>query len=305
MQRKQPQQNRTFKGSSFKARRTIFINIFLVVTIALGLFLIIRNNYNLSNTQKSQRDKFAEITKPVPAITPSPTPKPLTFAEMNSLYGPCVYLPTLMYHHVQTREAAIVTKQTGLTVYTDVFKTQMEYLKSKGYNAISMNDLISFFDAGGAIPAKSVLLTFDDGYRDFFTDAYPILGGLGLKATVFVPTGLMQNSGYLNWNEISGMNSLVLFANHTWSHKNVNTQDSIMQKEILTADTQLTDNGLNGLKVFAYPYGPATIAAENFLNSLGYKLAFTTTPGSTLCKKQRLFLPRVRIGNVPLSNYGF
>ena len=99
---------------------------------------------------------------------------------------------------------------------------------------------------------------------------------------------------------------MVLFANHTWSHKNVtgNSLD-VVEKEITTADTQLTDHGLNSPKTFAYPYGPATAAAENYLNSLGYKIAFTTTPGSTLCKKQRLALPRIRVGNSPLSNYGF
>jgi peptidoglycan/xylan/chitin deacetylase (PgdA/CDA1 family) len=122
---------------------------------------------------------------------------------------------------------------------------------------------------------------------------------------MFVPTGLMNNPGYLSWDEIKGMNGPVLFANHTWSHKSVVTQTSVMQNEISLADTQLAEHGLNFPKVFAYPYGPDTIASENYLSSLGYKAAFTTKPGSVLCKKQRLNLPRLRIGNAPLSNYGF
>ena len=148
-------------------------------------------------------------------------------------------------------------------------------------------------------------MTFDDGYQDFYTDAYPILSSLGLKSTMFVPTGLMENPDYMTWGEISGMNRSILFANHTWSHKNVVTQTSIRQKEIITADTQLSDHGLNSPKIFAYPYGPDNIPAENYLNSLGYKAAFTTRYGNILCKKQRFDLPRVRIGNSSLSNYGF
>lgn len=224
---------------------------------------------------------------------------------MNSLYGPCVRLPVLMYHHIQSREAATANKQTNLTVYTDVFASQMQYLKDKGYSAVSMTDLVNFFDSGTPVPAKSVMITFDDGYSDFYSDAYPILSGLGFRATVFVPTGLMQNPGYLSWDEISGMNSIVLFANHTWSHKNVASKNTPMENEIGTADTQLSEHGLNSPKIFAYPYGPESIPAENYLNSLGYKAAFTTQIGNILCKKQRLALPRVRIGNGSLSNYGF
>ena len=224
---------------------------------------------------------------------------------MNNLYGPCVRLPVLMYHHVQTEDAAKVAKQTALTVYTDYFGKQMQYLKDKGYSVISVNDLVNFFDNGTKIPSKSVLITFDDGYEDFFTDAYPILSSLGFQATMFIPTGLMNNPDYLTWQQITEMNGKILFANHTWSHKNVQVSVASMQSEISTADTQLTDHGLNVPKVFAYPFGLETSAAEAYLSSLGYKIAFTTDPGNILCKKQRFSLPRIRVGNAPLSNYGF
>lgn len=210
-----------------------------------------------------------------------------------------------MYHHVQTKESAIAKKQTGLTVYTDTFKVQMQYLKDKGYQTLSSEDLINFFDAGTSIPKHSVLLTFDDGYADFYTDAYPILQNMGFKATMFVPTGLVNNPDYLTWDQITSVSSSILFANHTWSHKNVGVAGNIMQSEISTADTQLANHNLNNPKTFAYPYGLDNKNAETYLNSLGYKIAFSTIPGNILCKKQRFDLPRIRIGNVPLSNYGF
>jgi hypothetical protein len=78
-----------------------------------------------------------------------------------------------------------------------------------------------------------------------------------------------------------------------------------MEYEISTADTQLSDHRLNSPKVFAYPYGLDTGASETYLNSLGYKAAFTTIPGNILCKKQRFALPRIRIGSTSLSFYGF
>lgn len=267
-----------------------------------------RSIFQYPATRKSSSDKFSALLNkptPIPTPTPTPTPGPLTFAEMNTLYGPCVRLPVLMYHHVQTEEAAKADKQTGLTTYTDFFQKQMQYLKDKGYNVAGMNDLINFFDNGTPIQSKSILLTFDDGYEDFNTDAFPILQNLGYKATVFVPTGLMDNSGYLTWSQIISMNGLILFANHTWSHKNVGVSTSMMQYEISTADTQLSDRSLNSPKIFSYPYGFDSGQAEKYLISLGYKAAFTTNPGSILCKKQRFVLPRIRIGSTSLSSYGF
>jgi len=242
-----------------------------------------------------------------PSPTPTPTPKPLTFAEMNALYGPCVFLPTLIYHHVQDAETAKSKNQTGLTVTPETFAKQMQYLKDKGYNTVTLQDLVNFFDNGAPIAKKSILLTFDDAYDDFAQNAYPILAGLEFKATVFVPTGLINNYGYLSWDQVKQIASegRVFFANHTWSHKNVAVAGDVMQKEISTADTQLSERGLNNPKVFAYPYGLDTSRAEKYLTELGYKLAFGTKSGSIACVKQRLNLPRLRIGNVPLTFYGF
>ncbi len=252
-----------------------------------------------------QKDPAKNTVSPTPLATPTPTPRPLTFTEMNTLYGPCVQLPVLMYHHIQTKEAAADNKQAALTVSTDFFRAHMQYLKDRNYNIASMADLVNFFDSGTAIPKHSVLLTFDDGYQDFYTDAFPVLQGFGFEATVFTSTGLINNPGYLTWDEILSMNGVILFANHTWSHKNVGVADSIMQYEISVADTQLSERGLNTPKVFAYPYGLDSIQAEKYLESLGYKMSFSTKPGNILCKGKRFDLPRVRVGGSPLSSYGF
>ena len=246
--------------------------------------------------------KYQEVATP----TPTATPRPLTFAEMNERYGPCVNLPTLMYHHIQDKVSAKEKNQLALTVETETFRSQMEYLKAKGYRTLGMDALIAFFDREVPVPKGSVLLTFDDGYDDFYKNALPVLNALGLKATVFVSTGLMDNPGYLSWEEISQANpAAYLFANHTWSHKNMQTAKDKVEFEIGTADIQLSEKGLNNPKVFAFTYGLVSDYAKKYLEELEYKLAFGTKGGSTLCKKQRFELPRVRVGNTKLSNYGF
>lgn len=254
-------------------------------------------------------EEIASQYAPTPTETPTPTPTPkrLTFTEMNALYGPCVHLPVLMYHHIQSLEAAKEKNQVSLTVTPEYLRSHLEYLKLKGYNMIYMSDLVNFFDQGTPISPKSILLTFDDGYDDFATNALPILRELGFKGTVFIPTGLMDNPGYLSWATIADIASSgdIMFSNHTWSHRNVGSDRGAIENEITTADMQLTEHNLNSPKVFAYPYGLESSYAKDVLEGLGYKLAFSTKPGSTQCKKQRFDLQRIRIGNTSLASYGF
>lgn len=272
----------------------------LVVVIVLCLIAYLKVNKQVNKPNP------VVVVSPAPQVssspTPTPTPKPLTFAEMTKLYGPCVYLPTLMYHHVQDPKVAAEKKQTALTVDTDYFREQMQYLKNKGYTTATFADLVNFFNSGVGIAPKSVLITFDDGYDDFYLNALPILNQFGFKAAEFIPTGLINNPGYLSWDQISSAAGQgMVFANHTWSHKNVLVAETTLIKEITTADGQLGDHGLNNPKVFAYPYGLTSANAEKLLTKLGYQLAFTTTPGSTLCKARHFDLPRVRIGNTKLD----
>jgi len=240
---------------------------------------------------------------PLPTATPSVVPT----KEAQAVQEPCAKVPVLTYHHVQDMAEAGAQGHAGLTVSPEYFRKQMEYLRDRGYSVISMQTLVNFFDGGVALPPKPVLVTFDDGYDNFATHAYPILSQLGFAATVFLPTGLMNNPGYLSWEAIDSMagGGKILFANHTWSHKSVQSNPGVEKKEIGTADGQLAERGLNSPRVFAYPYGKAAEYAKEYLASLGYKLAFTTYSGSKLCAGQRLALPRVRVGNASLSAYGF
>lgn len=243
-----------------------------------------------------------------PTQSPSPTVKPLSFAEINAKFGPCVSFPVLMYHHIEDMNISKKNNRSGINVDPSMFLQQMEYLNKKGYKTTFLNDLISFFDNGTSISAKTIAITFDDAYSDFYFNAYPILKSQNIKSTMYVPTGLIGNPGYLTWDQISEMQNsgLVNFGNHTWSHKQLNSaKNEDIDREITTADIQLINHNVNNPKTFAYPYGPAGIHAEATLATNNYKLAFTTTPGKIMCKKQALYLPRTRIGNAPLLNFGF
>jgi peptidoglycan/xylan/chitin deacetylase (PgdA/CDA1 family) len=211
-----------------------------------------------------------------------------------------------MYHHIQSEAEAKPRNQTSLTVTPEWFKKQIEYLKSNNYTIISLSSLVDFFDKGTTLPKKAAAITLDDAYEDNYLNAFPILKELNAKATIFTPTGLVTVADYLSWKEIGEMgdSGLVYFANHTWSHHSSAGSLQEQDKEISLADTQLTERGLNKNKIFAYPYGKPSKGAEEVLAKYGYKLAVTTTHGNIQCKGKRFELPRIRIGNAPLSSFG-
>lgn len=290
-----------------------FISLAIVLILLAAVVVISANRVSPALLSPQNRgDNLASVTvtasaTPSPTASPSatPTPKPLTFAEMNALYGPCAIVPTLMYHHIQQSDIARAKGYSGLNVTPETFQKQLAYLKNQGYNSIDVAQLIAFFEKGINLPKKSILLTFDDGYDDFATYAAPLLIQYGFKASMFLPTGLMENPGYLKWNTVRDLSRQgFYFGNHTWSHRNMGASLAVDQKEITTADTQLNDHELNANKVFVYPYGTISSQAINFLRDFGYTLAFTTKPGRILCQKQRLTLPRIRIGDTALSAYG-
>jgi peptidoglycan/xylan/chitin deacetylase (PgdA/CDA1 family) len=211
-----------------------------------------------------------------------------------------------MFHHIESEAEAKPKNQTSLAVTPEFFAKDMAYLQTHGYTPIYPRDLTNFFDNGTPLPKKAVMITLDDGYEDNYINAYPILKQYGFKATIFTPTGLVDNPDYLSWDQIKEMagSGLVYFANHTWSHHSSAGTLAVQDKEISLADSQLAQNGLNVDKIFAYPYGNPSTDAEKILTKYGYKLAFTTVPGMTMCKGKRFTLPRTRMGNADLNHYG-
>lgn len=282
-----------------------YLLISLLVLIAF-IFILFKTFYKTNHFSRPSQAQSLPTLFPSPESSPSvvPTKKALSLADMNAKYGPCAQVVVLMYHHIQSEADAKKDGQTSLSVDPNFFREHLQYLKDKNYSVITPENIINFFDNNVALPKKPVLITLDDAYEDNYFNAYPILKDFNYPAVVFTPTGLVNNPDYLNWDEINQMKALVYFGNHTWSHHSSSGTLETLKKEISLADTQLGEHSLNPNKIFAYPYGNPSSNAEDVLKELNYKLAFTTTHGFILCKSQRFFLPRIRVGNAPLNKYG-
>ena len=160
-----------------------------------------------------------------------------------------VDVPVLMYHAVM----ADPWGNDELFIHPDDMRAQLEYLLDNGYDPIFFSDLTHLSDYD-----KPVILTFDDGYENNYTDLFPLLKEYGVKATIFVITDRFGWDRYLSPDEIVEMSQsgLVDIQSHTASHPHLPTLDYGQQEEELgrsrLAIARLTRKAPD---VLCYPYG--------------------------------------------------
>lgn len=211
-----------------------------------------------------------------------------------------------MYHHIQPGNEAKAQGHASLNVDPTTFDSQMAYLNQTGYRTITADDLAHALTSHQGL-GKAVVVTDDDGYSDFFTYGFPVIQKYHITVNLMIPTGLMNNPGYLNWDQLKSMqgSGLVFVSNHTWSHANLGaaSQDKL-QFEVTTAKKQLEEQLGRPVDTFAYPYGSETNNVINYLRTNGFIAAFSTFPGTTQCDSFIMTLHRTRIGNSSLRSYG-
>ncbi len=246
------------------------------------------------------------LNNSLPSVTPSPpqtTTQPVIPAN-----DYCLHVPVLLYHHIQPLSIAEKLGHGKLTVDSEVFDRQMSYLASSGYITISSDELVNALLNHQQLSPKSVVITLDDGYDDAYSYAFPISKKYNIVMNLMIPSGLLDNNGYMTWQQLKEMasNSLIKVYNHTWSHAALGlaTRDKI-ESEVTTANTQLQSNlGIN-INIFTYPYGSFSPMAILILKDHGFKAAFSTLPGTLQCESFIMTLHRIHIGNALLSSYGF
>jgi peptidoglycan/xylan/chitin deacetylase (PgdA/CDA1 family) len=208
-------------------------------------------------------------------------------------------LPVLTYHYIRTVPNPDEDKLGfRLSVIPSDFYEQMNYLVTNHYTTITPDDLYTALKNKKSLPPKSVLLTFDDGYADFYQNAFPILKELNLKATVFVVTGFVgdKEGRYLSWDQIKEIDKsgLVTIGSHTIGHVNVTTSKNA-RNEIYLSKKTLEQRLGHSVMAFCYPGGRYNLEAVSQVAQAGYRLGFTTDIGTVMQYNERFMLPRVRI----------
>lgn len=279
--------------------------ILILVFISLGLIFVTpklaKGDHLGENAAAEVTISAATVSAALPSPIPSPSPAPIVYG------GFCLNVPVIFYHHIQPMAEAKAQGHESLTVDSGTFDSQMAYLVSRGYRTISAETLTAALSGHTGLPGKSIVVSVDDGYDDMFAYAYPIIQKYGITVNLAIPTGLINNPGYMNWDNLRQMtgSGKVFIYNHTWSHANLaGVSSEKAQYEVSTAKKQLVENLGRNSNVFFYPYGNENSAAVETLRANGYSAAFTTIPGTTQCDSFMMSLRRIRIGNSSLAAYG-
>ena len=298
--------------------------IVILVLLSISIFVagkVFQRESTKKNENLKSKLNFGQLlnkevrTTPTPTLTlstPILTPQQIAeiqrkkFEEWNAKYGPCKWVPVLMYHHVMAPEAAKEINATNLSVAINTFREQMDYLLGKGYHIIGLDEMMAGIRSG-SLPGKSVVLTFDDGYRDFYDNVFPILREKGIKATVFAISQFVGGPRYVEWwqlREMSG-SGLVLVGDHTLNHLSLPRLSVDEQRnQIVSAKKILEDYVGQKVEFFAYPYGSYNAVSEQILKENGFGGAVTTTNVNPQCAGLPYELSRIRIGGGSLSRYG-
>ena len=191
-----------------------------------------------------------------------------------------------MYHSIS--EHIRNEKHNKWRVKPKDFEKQMNWFYKNNWKSFTISELVKLDE----IPKKSFVITFDDGYEDNFTKAFPILQKYNFKATIYLVPNQKTNhweeknttvlSNLLNEKQILEMQKLGLieFGSHTLSHVNLSKIDSIqLEKELIESKKEIEKITNKECEAFAYPYGKFDDKIVQAVKNVGYKNATVVKRG--------------------------
>jgi len=200
-------------------------------------------------------------------------------------------IPIFMYHEIADVPRNL--DPLGLAIPLTQFEQQMSYLSRNAYHCLSLPEVLRYLQKGDRLPARSFVITFDDGYQDVYTQACPILEKYGFTATIFLVAGGMGTSS--NWWGKAGERSALLLTwteardlakrgfilgSHTLNHPRLSTQDDQSAfEEIRNSKILLQDRLEMQVDFLSYPYSDTDNRVERLVESAGYLAACAGNSG--------------------------
>lgn len=219
-------------------------------------------------------------------------------------------IPIIMYHRVirgEEEEKGV----HGTYIEENIFRQHMQYLKDKGYETITFEDLSdNNYKKRFNKDKKLIILTFDDGYKDNYKIAFPILKEFGFKAVIYLLGELKYNkwdveNGFtpekvfhlMNDQEILEMQDYgIEFGGHSMTHSKMgDLNPKLAKKEIINSKEIIEKRLGKKLTSFAYPYGHRSEIVKNFVKEAGYEFAVTTDNGDVSFQEDLFDIRRIAI----------
>ncbi|HKO81200.1 MAG TPA: polysaccharide deacetylase family protein [Chitinophagaceae bacterium] len=190
------------------------------------------------------------------AKVPEPVAPPTVMADAATILSR-TEVPILCYHQVRDYKPSDSKTAKDYIVPVDAFREQMKLLADSGYSTILPGQLHEYLVAGKQLPAKSVLITFDDTRLDQYTAALPELNKYGFKAAFFIMTVSLGKPGYMSKEQVKQLaDEGHTIGSHTYDHKNVKTYTvDDWVEQVQKPSQQLQTITGKPVEYFAYPFG--------------------------------------------------
>jgi len=214
-------------------------------------------------------------------------------------------LPILMYHRVAPDGSPAMARWQ---VTPAAFEEQLRYLRDAGFYSVRLEEWRAAMVARRPLPGRAVLITFDDGYLDFLTYAWPLLKSYGFSAIVFLVVDEVGRSNrwdrvygeevsLLGWKEIRRLqDGGVEFGSHSASHRPLSSLSLVEVVREGARSRAILERGLGvPVKAFAYPYGDVDRVIEHLIGACGYVFGLSTRQDRSTFYDSLLALPRIEM----------
>jgi peptidoglycan/xylan/chitin deacetylase (PgdA/CDA1 family) len=219
-------------------------------------------------------------------------PAQLTFATYSDGRVP---LPILMYHRLVTlpADASAATKEWATAPET--FTAHLAYLHEHGYQPVTLKAALAYLEQDAPLPFRPLCITFDDGYADFLSLAWPALHQHEYPATVFIIPSHVGYGAFMDWAEISEMAaSGIAIGSHTLDHVSLRGLDpEELRRQLQDSKEMLEKNVGQPVTLLSYAYGGYDDAAVDAARSAGYVLGLTINPSPYQVRGRPFQLNRV------------
>jgi len=216
-------------------------------------------------------------------------------------------VPVLMYHYVEYNQDERDFLRDSLNIVPHVFEAQIETFKDAGYTFITPQELPGLFadsslaeqSMGQGADQKYVILSFDDGYEDFYTDVLPILKKHNVKAVNYIVSNFIGRLNYMKAWQIEEVieSGLVELGCHTANHWGLpGLEETVAFAEISESKKYLEDEFGVEVTSFAYPYGAYDADVVELVKRAGFTNAVTDDLGVVILRDKLFEIPRVRPG---------
>ncbi len=205
-------------------------------------------------------------------------------------------VPILMYHRI-VDPARAGDSLPGLVVPPALFAAQMRVLHAAGWRTITAAELGASLQHGLAVALRTFVVTIDDGWRDGYTSAMPVLETFGYRATYYVIGGRIGNRQFLGGSELQALAAAGMeIGDHTFDHRALPSLSRVGRRFQITAGADRIAQAVGQAPVtFCYPDGRFTTDVEAQVAQAGFGLALTTQPGTGESWSTRYALPRLRV----------